>query len=118
MIKITGTKISLTRGDSAYITVNILNSDGTPYELQEDDNVRCQIRTAPSTGILLYCADRESGNVFLDDEGELIWYIQPADTKDLDIGTYYWDAQLETSNGDIFTFISPSPFRVSDEVTF
>ena len=105
------TNIALTRGDSAYITLVITNGDGSPFELSQGDTVRCQVRSSPTIGELLF-----EGDVSIDDDG-VIWHISPADTKNLSIGEYYWDAELELSNGDIFSFIPVSIFEVLDEVT-
>lgn len=106
MLKISGNKISLTRGDSAYITLHI-----DDYELNDGDVVRVQVRDVPNTGELLV-----EGDVDVSGE-EIVWHIYPAQTSNLEVKTYYWDAQLETSNGDIFTFIPASPFKLLDEVT-
>ena len=111
MLKISGNKISLTRGDSAYITLSI-NTDNGTYELNDGDEVRVQVRDFPNTGELLF-----DGNIEMGLDGEIVWHIYPAQTTDLEVKTYYWDAQLETSNGDIFTFIPASPFKLLDEVT-
>lgn len=45
MLKITGNDIQLTRGDTAYIDLNILDQSGSPYVLAEGDEVHAQIRT-------------------------------------------------------------------------
>ena len=50
MLKISGTKISLTRGDSAYITLTINDQNGDPYTLEDGDVVKCQVRTEPNDG--------------------------------------------------------------------
>lgn len=113
MIRINPKKnsIELTRGDSAYITLNVNDSTGKPYELNDGDNIRVQVRTAPNVGRLLF-----EGN--LDTTGnKIVWHIKPEDTADEPVTTYWWDAQLETPNGDIFTFITSSPFILTDEVT-
>ncbi len=114
MLKITKskdtTKILLTRGDSAYITLTINTENGT-YPLQEEDKVRVQVRDVPNTGELIF-----EGNIEIQND-EIIWHIIPSQTSDLEVKTYYWDAQLETANGDIFTFIPSSPFKLLDEVT-
>lgn len=116
MLKISGHKISLTRGDSAYITLqpNILdqNDRETPYELNDGDIVRVQVRDIPNVGELIF-----EGNVDIMPDGEIVWHIFPYQTSQLEVKTYYWDAQLQTPNGDIFTFITSSPFRLTDEVT-
>lgn len=110
MLKIKGTNISLTRGDSAYITLTINTENGT-YSLQNGDVVRVQVRNVPNTGELLFEGIVES------DGDEIIWHIIPEQTSNLEVATYYWDAQLQTSNGDIFTFIPASSFKLLDEVT-
>lgn len=46
--------INITRGDSAYIKLNINNPDGTPYALEEGDSIHCQVRTAKNTGELVF----------------------------------------------------------------
>lgn len=111
MIKISDTKIYLTRGDSAYITLNIVNN-GKLYKLQEGDIIRCQVRDKANTGKLLF-----NGQIDIIRD-KAVWHIKPEDTRDAAIGIYYWDAQLETSNGDVFTFITSSLFEITDEVTF
>ena len=110
MLKISGNKISLTRGDSAYITLTI-NTDNGVYALNDGDEVRVQVRDVPNTGDLIFEGNIETIN------DEIVWHIYPAQTTDLDVATYYWDAQLQTANGDIFTFIPASAFKLLDEVT-
>ena len=110
MLKISGNKISLTRGDSAYITLTIETNNGT-YALEDGDKVRVQVRDVPNTGDLMFDGEVEVLN------GEIIWHIYPEQTSWLEVKTYYWDAQLETSNGDVFTFIPASPFKLLDEVS-
>lgn len=112
MLKISGNKISLTRGDSAYITISVNDVDGNPYELGDGDQIRCQVRTAPNTGELV-----ATGEILYQEDGTIVWYLRPSDTSGLDVKKYYWDAQLELSNGDIFTFIPSSIFKLTDEVT-
>lgn len=112
MLKIVGNKISLTRGDSAYITLKVYDADKNEYELQEGDAINCQVRTAPNTGELVI-----TGTILHEEDGTIVWYIRPEDTSDLSVGRYFWDAQLTTSNGDVFTFITSSPFTITDEVT-
>lgn len=111
MLKISGTKISLTRGDSAYITLTPTLADGSKYELQEGDKIRCQVRDQANDGELLF-----EGTV-TQIRDDMVWHIQPIDTEEAEVKEYVWDAQLELSNGDIFTFIPESKFKLLNEVT-
>jgi len=118
MFKISKTKIFITRGDSAYIDIGIMNSDGSEYEFHDGDTVQAQVRTIANTGDLLVDASLENGKIYIDDNGVITWHISPEDTRDLDVGTYSYDIQLVTATGDVFTFIVASPFKVTDEVTW
>lgn len=119
MLKVAKTTISLTRGDSAYLALNIVNKeDRSPYVLHDGDSIQAQIRTEPNVGKLLVDASLENGKIYIDDNGTLTWHIAPEDTRDLAIGKYSYDVQITTAAGDIFTFITASDFNVTDEVTW
>lgn len=114
MLNINGSVISLTRGDSAYITLSAIDKGGNAYALQEGDKVRVQVRYAPNSGVLLF-----DGDVTYDvGSTEFMWHIYPEDTKEANVKQkYYWDAQIEFANGDVMTFIESSLFKLRDEVS-
>lgn len=115
MLKINKTDISLTRGDSAYISFSLKDNTGSPVRLERVDRVRVQVRDKNIDGELLF-----EGLVDHDyDSGTIVWHIRPSDTTDLSIGTYYWDAQVEfAAHGDIYTFVDVSRFNVLPEITY
>ena len=113
MIKIENTNISITRGDTAYIQFNLKDISGQKVVLTTMDVVRCQVRDENVDGDLIF-----EGEVLRDYANNTVtWHIRPEDTADLDIETYYWDGQVEFSNGDIFTFVDVSKFNILPEVT-
>ncbi len=119
MFTVSNNKISITRGDSAYFEVEIkqlIQEELSDYMLHEGDTVKAQVRTEPNVGDLLIDASLDNGKLYFDD-GTIIWHIIPADTKNLDVGTYWYDVELDTADGDVFTFIKNTTFKVTDEVT-
>lgn len=86
MLTIQKTNISLTRGDSAYITIVIRDGSGQKLQLTNGDKVRCQVRSEPDSGNLLF-----EGRINKQGE-DYLWYIRPEDTAEIDIGNYFWDA--------------------------
>lgn len=42
--------------------------------------------------------------------------IDPEDTKNLNFGTYVYDVELTTKDGIVDTFITPSSFKITEEV--
>lgn len=112
MLKIKKFDIWLTKGDSAYISLTPKDKAGVPLELTENDRVRCQVRKDDDGGELVI-----EGNI-IRDGNKFTWYLRPDDTKSLEVGTYYWDAQVEIAEPhDVFTFTPVSEFNVMKEVT-
>lgn len=111
-IQIVKQNIWITKGDSGYISLDIIPTDrhGDVYELTEDDVISVQVRKAPNGGDIVFTAE-----IVRDDE--IYWHIRPADTAELEIGTYVWDRQVVLANGDVFSFVPVSDFHVIDEVT-
>ena len=107
------TNIELTRGDSAYISFEITDNDGNKITLGDQDIVRCQVRKQPNGGELLISSELRE-----DEKDGIVWHIRPEDTANLEVGLYYYDAQVEfKESGDIFSFIPVSKFVLIDEVT-
>ncbi len=114
MLKINKTDISITRGDSAYINFTLKNNSGETVNLSYVDKVRVQVRDKAVDGELVFEGTIDHNY----QEGTIIWHITPEDTKYVNVGTYYWDAQVEYGfGGDVFTFIDVSKFVVLPEVT-
>jgi len=103
MLAINGTSITLTRGDSAYINVPVLNEDGTAYEPQEGDKVALQVREKPITGIGSEPNVVIDGDIDFDNEGVPLWHISPSDST-IPALTYSWDVELQLASGDVCTY--------------
>lgn len=112
--------IALTRGDSCYVQLQIINPDGEPHQLQENEVVSCFFRTAPNTGQLIFRGTimRNVSTEISDDLGVVLLYIKPEDTRLQAVRKYFWDAQLSyTDSDDVFTFMSGT-LKLTDEVTY
>ena len=103
--------IYLTRGDSGYIDFDLVDEAGNPIVVDENATVRCHVRKAPNGGDLLF-----DGQIEIVDN-KATWHIVPENTKTAELDDYFWDAQIEYPNGDVFTFIPSSYFKLMPEVT-
>lgn len=108
MFKIIGTKIFLTRGDTALISIKILRVDGAEYQLKAGDQVLFTVKKNARDEAVLFQKTPVDG----------IIEISSADTAHLRFGDYIYDCQLRTYDGITQTFIPPSLFRVMEEVTY
>lgn len=105
---VSGTTITLTRGDTFKALVTITNVDGSPYMPQEGDHVRFAMKNDYNNKEPLVFKDIPIDTMML--------IIEPEDTKSLAFGKYVYDIQLTKSNGDVDTFITKAKINITEEV--
>lgn len=101
--------IYLTRGDTAYLSIDIKNTVlNEEYVMKENDVITMSVKK-----------DIRDDNYSFQKviRGKNIIKITPEDTENLEYGTYRYDIQLNTEDGDVFTVIGPSKFKILQEVT-
>lgn len=105
---VSGTTITLTRGDTFIANVSILDSDGNPYIPKEGDSIRFAMKMTydDAKPLLVKEIPIETMNLILD----------PEDTKDFSFGTYVYDIQLTKSTGEVDTFIAKAKIKLTEEV--
>lgn len=108
MLSVKGSDIQLTRGDSAYFNLEITLEDGTTYERMPGDQIIFTVKKS-------YNSDFEYIQKEITGLGIV---ISPDDTRELDYGNYWYDVQLKTSDGGVYTVVGPARFIVREEVTF
>lgn len=101
--------IKLTRGDTARLTVPIINlANNGEYTMESGDILYFTVKkTAKDTDFLFQKSVTGSNSI----------HIRPEDTADLSFGKYKYDVQLTTATGDVYTVIEPSTFEVMEEIT-
>ena len=105
MLTIKGNDIHLTKGDSAYLNVEITNDDGTPYAIKEGDTLTMTVKATNGTKIFSKTVQAYESII-----------IEPKDTADVGVGRYKYDIQLNTEN-QVYTIITVSSFFVEEGVT-
>ena len=109
MLYIDDKTIKLTRGDTARLTVPIVNlANNGEYTMESGDILYFTIKkTAKDSDFLFQKSVTGSNSI----------HIRPEDTADLSFGKYKYDDQLTTATGDVYTGIAPSAFEVMEEIT-
>ena len=116
MFTIHNTQIRMTRGDTAYFTVEILleseETGAVPYVMSEGDTLlftakRCLVDSVPALQLRAV--------------GTADFRLQPEDTKKL-YGRYFYDIELRTASGEVHTILGqgddPEPeLEILAEVT-
>ena len=101
--------IKLTRGDSARISVEIINDlTKEPYQMGDADTLKLTVKRSPSDEEFVFQKSAQGSTEF---------NIRPEDTKDSDFGNYAYDVELTTSAGDVYTIVPVSTFIILEEVS-
>lgn len=108
MLKVSDNVISLTRGDTAVLQLSIKKDDGSDYAIAETDNILFTIKKNTKEKTVILQKAVSNGTIG----------INPEETSSLDYGTYCYDVQLKKEDGTVATVITPSPFILTEEVTF
>ena len=96
MLKITGSKIELTRGDTLYLTADLKNADGTDYEPAQGDKVWFRMKK--------HASDTESVIYKEFDHSTMTIKIESEDTANLIVGyNYPYNIRALRDNEDVAT---------------
>lgn len=107
-VDINGTTIRMTRGDTLKVYVTPSYKDGTPYEPIQGDRIRFALK---------HKIDDEEPIILREIPIDtLLLHVLPEETKGLSYGTYVYDIEITYANGDVDTFITKAPFKLTEEV--
>lgn len=104
--------ITMVKGDTVILDLNIFDQENTPYEPKEGDRIRFALkkRYDDSEPLLV--------KVIPTDTMQLV--IEPEDTKNLLCGEYHgrykYDIELTTADGFVDTIIPRADFTIIEEV--
>ena len=112
-MKIQGTNISMTRGDSETIKVTVKDTLGNAIPLVTGDTICFTVRE----GMLSKTKIIEKIITEFDD-GEALITISPQDTNNLRFISYVYDIQLTKEDGSVKTIITPADFTITGEVSY
>lgn len=113
--KIDGTTITLTRGDTLRVKVEILRDD-EPYIPQEGDAVRFALRENLLKGDNYKEWADNAVLVKAIPTDTMVLQLDPRDTQDLGFGTYVYDVQITFEDGTVDTFITKAKLKLTEEV--
>lgn len=108
MLEISGNRIYLTRGDSAYITISLKNNSGATYTPVSGDKIYFRLKEGIFGNNLLLVKEINTSTLRLE--------LTPSDTANLNFATYRYEIELVTASGDRFTVIENGEFVVGVEL--
>lgn len=105
---VSGTTITLTRGDTFMANISINKQDDTPYTPVEGDSVRFAMKSSYEDAEPVLVK-----NIPID---TMRLIFEPDDTKELPFGQYVYDVQLTKASGEVDTFITKAKLKLTEEV--
>lgn len=94
MFEIKNKIIKITKGDSAIINVDLKYSDGSEYTMSAGDTLTFTVKKSLSGSALLQVVSTTN-----------VIELEPSQTKNLSVGGCYYDIQLDTSDGNVYTVV-------------
>ena len=104
---LTGTNISMTRGDTETLTVRC----SVPFE--EGDTVYMTVRESADSPVEFQKVVTDFG-----DDGAAVFVIDHEDTEGMDFGEFLYDIQVTRASGTVTTLIKPSKLTLTEEITY
>ena len=108
MVKIQGTSIEMTRGDTLRVYLTLKDCNGDDYTPAAGDSIRFAMkkRYNDSTPLILKPIPTDT----------LVLELAPSETKNLQFTEYVYDIEMTYANGDVDTFIDRAKFKITEEV--
>lgn len=104
-------KIKIVKGTTNVFTVSITNIDGLPYVPTGSEVLLFGLKQKPTQNEAIL-----TKVIPTNENGDYVLTIVPADTWDLECGTYYYDIGLKIGV-DFFNIVQISPFIIIPNVT-
>ena len=108
-LKVNGTTIQVTRGDTVRLQIELIDSEGHEYIPQEGDSIRFAMKE-----------DYDDISPIILKEipiDTLVLQLDPEDTKNLpQPSIYVYDIQITYADGSVDTFIDRAKFKLTEEV--
>jgi hypothetical protein len=105
---VSGTTITLTRGDTFMALVAIADSDGNAYTPINGDSIRFAMKSSYEDAEPLLVKEIPIDTMKL--------ILDPEDTENLAFGQYVYDIQLTKVTGEVDTFITKAKIKITEEV--
>ena len=110
---VSGTNISMIRGDAEAMEISIEDKNGVPIPLVAGDIIYFTVKESTET------TEKILQKVIIDfPAGKGLITIHPADTRNLEAKIYTYDVQRSKANGDVRTVVPPSQFMIRGDVTY
>lgn len=108
MLNCQNNTITMTRGDTAVLKLDIIDEQGIPYVPTNSDVVLFTLKRNVMEKDVIFQKSMVDGKII----------IHPQDTAHLDYGSYFYDVELTKENGFVATVIPPHRLIIAEEVTW
>ena len=115
MVRISGTTITMTRGDTLCVDIEMMLGD-EPYTPSAGDVIRFAMKTPAMTSGRKEFVEREPLILKTIPNETCQLVLNPEDTKPFDFGQYVYDIEITMEDGTVDTFISESTIILAPEV--
>lgn len=106
--------ISVIRGTTQMINIDLVDAGGAPYSLGNDEVLRFGVKRRPEDED--YLLEKELTAVNQNEDGTYILTLEPDDTARMKFGRYYYDVGMQ-SGEQYYNVIECSNFHIRYNIT-
>ena len=106
MLKVKGNNLYLTRGDTAFLKIELTDNKGERYEMKDGDALYFRMKRSTTSRDILVEKQIADGAL----------QINESDTKDLDFGMCRYEVELVMAEGHHYTVIENASFEIGPEL--
>lgn len=106
--------ISIVRGTTQMVNIDLVDAGGTPYSLGADEVLRFGVKRCPEDEDYLLVKELTAENQ--DEQGTYVLILEPADTCTMKFGRYYYDVGMQ-SGEQYYNVIECSNFHLRYNIT-
>lgn len=108
MVRVQGTTIEMTRGDTLRVYLTLKDCNGDDYTPDPGDSIRFAMKKRYNDASPIIMKNIPTDTLVLE--------LEPAETKTLQFAEYVYDIEMTYANGDVDTFIDRAKFKITEEV--
>ena len=112
-VKNENNSIYIVRGTTLTVNIGVTLANGDAYEAGQDDVLRFCVKKDPDDEAYAIHKELTAANY---SDGSFALQLSPSDTKDLEVGRYYYDVGLQV-DGEYYMIIEESLFVVQQNIS-
>lgn len=109
--------ISIVRGTTNFFRIDIVDQDGEPYKMGEDEKLVFGIKANPLDSERIFTKEISANGTTVAGGTFAILDLYPSDTLYIEPGKYVYDIGLQVGDNNFYNVVEASQFEIKPNIT-